>query len=348
MVWETAAIMAGTSLLGSLLGDNGGGTDSTGTQTIVNELPGYLRGPTAAVAHDAARLVGSDPYVPYQGQRIAGFTPDTQRGFDVARGASGIGALRVGQGYDVAQQAAAPIGGQDINRLFNPYLGLVGQQAERELSRQNLQQRNVDAARAGQAGAFGGARHGIVDTERERNFTRNLGDLWERTYAGGFDRALGGAQTDKARALGGGQAMGGIGAQGQNVAFADAAQQMGIGSLQQGQGQRNLDLAYGDFMTQRRYPYEQLGWLTGILGGSPGTRAMTQSSTGTAPRTAPSGLQQGLGAGLSTLGALGQLGYSPFGSPQTPPGSFNQNAVSLGRAGSASGAPAWHGVGSLY
>ena len=319
------AISAGLGLASSVLGENSGPSSyADATQTIVNELPSYLRGPTSRLAQSAESLVANDPYQPYQGQRIASLTPDHISGFNTARDASGIGAMRVGSGYEMASQAGAPVGGQDINRLFNPYLSLVGQQAERELSRQNLQQRNVDGARAVQAGAFGGARHGIVDAERERNHTRGLSDLYERLYAGGYDRALSGAQTDKARGLQSGIAQGQLGVQGQQTAFQDTAQQIGIGQLQQEQTQRNLNLGYTDFQNQRRHPYEQLEFLTQTLAGNPGARTMSTSQISSTPRYDPSALQQGLGTGIATLGALsnfgafGQQGSGVAGLQQSP------------------------------
>ena len=63
-------------------------------------------------------------------------------------------------------------------------------------------------------------------------------------------------------------------------------------------------MAYQDFLRQRDYPKEQMGWYSGILRGLPqqmGSSELTYSRD-------PSLAQQITGFGMAGLGALGNYG----------------------------------------
>jgi hypothetical protein len=71
--------------------------------------------------------------------------------------------------------------------------------------------------------------------------------------------------------------------------------------------QRNLDLAYQDFLNQRNYPEQQLGFLSNIVRGLPsggGTTSGATSSMGQSYSASP--LASLASAGLSAA-ALGNL-----------------------------------------
>ena len=71
--------------------------------------------------------------------------------------------------------------------------------------------------------------------------------------------------------------------------------------------QKNLDLAYQDFLTQTQYPEQQLGFLSNIIRGLPsggGTTSGTTTSLGQSYSASP--LASLASAGLSAA-ALGNL-----------------------------------------
>jgi hypothetical protein len=109
-----------------------------------------------------------------------------------------------------------------------------------------------------------------------------------------------GAQTD----LQAGNQMGQLGQLGQTLGLRDAAALEATGTTQQNLDQRNMDLAYQDFLQQRDYPQAQLSFMNNMLRGIPSQGGYTTSSN-TAPANAysPSGLSQIAGA-LSLYGAL--------------------------------------------
>ena len=77
-----------------------------------------------------------------------------------------------------------------------------------------------------------------------------------------------------------------------------------VGGVRQAQGQRAMDMQYQDFLRQRDYPKEQMGWYSGILRGLPqqmGSSQLTYSQD-------PSIAQQITGFGLAGLSAFGGRG----------------------------------------
>lgn len=81
---------------------------------------------------------------------------------------------------------------------------------------------------------------------------------------------------------------------------------LGAGTLQQQQAQQGLNIPYLQWQQQQAWPYQQLGWETGLTGNIAGMLG-GMSSTTTPP---PSVLSQIAGLGLTGLGGLGLLNQS--------------------------------------
>ena len=157
-----------------------------------------------------------------------------------------------------------------------------------------------------------------------------------QALAAGYGQA---AQQQRDQALGYGQLAAGTGAlAGQEAAIAGAGQQLGgayaglaglaqqlpaqdiallsqIGSQQQQQAQRALDLQRQNILQQTYEPYQRIGYMGDILKGQPSTQSTLTQSTD--PRGNP--LSQALGAGISLAGIFGPSGFGSgylFGNPQ--------------------------------
>lgn len=94
------------------------------------------------------------------------------------------------------------------------------------------------------------------------------------------------------------QTLGNLGQYQQQMDLQRLQAQAAAASEQQSQYQKYLDQAYGDFLRQRDYPMEQLGYYSNLLRGLP----IGLSSTQTTYATPPSMAQQVLGTGLGALG----------------------------------------------
>jgi hypothetical protein len=67
-----------------------------------------------------------------------------------------------------------------------------------------------------------------------------------------------------------------LGAQAQGLGLTGAGALGGVGALEQQQGQKNLDMAYGDFLRQQGYPQEQINnMLNTFKGVTPGVPTAT-------------------------------------------------------------------------
>jgi hypothetical protein len=101
----------------------------------------------------------------------------------------------------------------------------------------------------------------------------NLAQQQQDTLAQIGTQAGGLASADIARQLTGAGQLADMGAQAQNLGLAGAGALGSVGALQQQQGQKNLDVAYADFLRQQGYPQEQidnmLKTFQGVSGGVP-------------------------------------------------------------------------------
>jgi hypothetical protein len=89
------------------------------------------------------------------------------------------------------QQAMA---GPNIGAFMNPYQDMVTGGALNDLERQRQMATNTMDAQAGQAGAFGGSRHGVAQGATNEGFARQGANMFAGLQSQGFNTALGGAK----------------------------------------------------------------------------------------------------------------------------------------------------------
>ena len=300
----------------------------TATTTTFPVLPEYAKQPTADMAATLGELIKQPLQVPQQ--QVAGFSPTQQAAMQQAYG--GIGAYQ--PFLDAAQQTqAAALGttgagvqalGQmnfDPNRaqaFMDPYQQNVTNEALKEIDRQQQMASNQLAGKAVQAGAFGGSRFGLQQSEMARNaqdlrsrrifedLSRNFQQAQSAASAANTQRLQQGqmfGQLGKATS-GIGGVMAGLGAQTQQLGQSDVNQLMGIGGMQQQLGQRELDTGTANLAAMQNAPYQRLSAGAGIMGqllpGGAGTQVVAPLAQ-TNPYAQAAGL---LATGAGGLGAL--------------------------------------------
>ena len=201
-------------------------------------------------------------------QKVVGFSPDQQAAFNLAR-TQGIGSYQ--PFLDAASQAqTAALGttgagvqalGQmnfDPNRVqafMDPYQQNVTNEALKEIDRQSQMASNQLAGKAVQAGAFGGSRFGLQQSELARNAqdlkSRRIFEDLSRNYqqAQATAQAANTQRMQQAQQFGNlgkatsgiGGVMAGLGAQTQQLGQSDVNQLMGIGGMQQQLMQKGFD-----------------------------------------------------------------------------------------------------------
>ncbi len=300
----------------------------TATTTTFPVLPEYAKQPTADMAATLGELIKQPLQVPQQ--QVAGFSPTQQAAMQRAFG--GIGAYQPFLDAAQASQAAAlgttgagvqALGQMDFDparaqAFMDPYQQSVTQEALKEIDRQAAMAGNQLAGKAVQAGAFGGSRFGLQQSElarsaqdlRSRRIFEDLSRNYQQAQAAATaanQQRLQQGQTfgqlgQMTSGIGG--AMAGLGAQTQALGQQDVNQLMGIGGLQQQLGQRQLDVGTANLAAMQNAPYQRLSAGAGIMGqllpGGAGTQVVAPLAQ-TNPYAQAAGL---LATGAGGLGAL--------------------------------------------
>ena len=300
----------------------------TATTTTFPVLPEYAKQPTADMAATLGELIKQPLQVPQQ--QVAGFSPTQQAAMQQAYG--GIGAYQ--PFLDAAQQTqAAALGttgagvqalGQmnfDPNRaqaFMDPYQQNVTNEALKEVDRQAAMASNQLAGKAVQAGAFGGSRFGIQQSELARNAqdlkSRRIFEDLSRNYqqAQATAQAANTQRMQQAQQFGNlgkatsgiGGVMAGLGAQTQQLGQSDVNQLMGIGGMQQQLQQKMFDTGTANIAAMENAPFQRLSTTAGIMGqllpGGAGTQTVAPFAQ-TNPYAQAAGL---LATGAGGLGAL--------------------------------------------
>jgi len=276
----------------------GGGQQSAPptTQTqIVREAPGIEERKLELM--DIARQVAQKP-IDLPDYQVAGLGALEQQGIQAA-GTTGIGAPTVQQGISQVQQAAAPIGAQQISQYLNPYQSYV----TGEIARQGQIMQNQLGSQAISAGAFGGGREGVQQAELQGRQLSAMG----QAQAQGFNTALSAAQNQQRVGLQSGQLLGQLGAGQQQMAQSDLNQLMAAGGVQRQLAQATLDAQRQSTLQQQYEPYQRAEFLSNLYAAGP--KSSSQVTMGTQPTTSP--LAQAVGTGIGAFTAF--QGMKPTG-----------------------------------
>ena len=236
------------------------------------------------------RTLAAQPFVPYTGARVAGFSPDQLRAFQATRGL-----FESGMGYDpmaglagLAQAPAPSLLQTDIGAYQSPYTQQVIDTTLGDIRRQqDIAQRKAQEG-AIRAGAFGGSRSAIMEAEATRPYVEQAA----RTAAGlrqaGYGQALGAAQSDLERQMATRGFQANLFGNMSNLQTGRLGLLGGMGAQQQMLQQRALDVPYQEFGRALSYGPQQLG----LLSAAAGQPFPTSKTTG----YQPSSLEGALGA----------------------------------------------------
>lgn len=245
-----------------------------------------------------AQGLAQTPYQAYQGPLTAGTSPLQQQGYNAISGWTTPESL---------QQAATNIGNTasqvgpvgSVQDYMSPYIKDVVQQQEDEARRQSDITRNQTNAQLAQAGAYGGSRQQIADTE----IGRNLGILQNQIASQGYNTAWNNAlnqrlQTGQLQGQLGSQ-LGSVGTQQANAGLAGIQNLLNAGTTQQATEQQGINADINQYNQQLNWPYQQLQFQQSMLQGLPvGT---STQSVGISPWAS---VGQGILNGIGTLGGL--------------------------------------------
>jgi len=291
------------------MGKGGGNTTSTVTQqNIPKEFFPYME---RMLARGEAQSL--EPYTPYAGQRLAGQTGDTLASqqmvrnlalqgsptLDLATGLTAQGALGsqayAGQpGYEFSQYQFDPtqtFSGDIISQYMNPYMqNVLDIQKMQAASDYQIAQQARNAQALG-AGAFGGSRQAIAESELSRGTQRNIAETTAAERAKAYNQALEQFRKDQANipalyAQMQGQL--GTGLQQTQGAFGSMVNPLlQTGGLQQAREQANLDVLRQQYEEERDFPLRGITALRQTLGLSPQVLGVGTSQAGSQPGANP-------------------------------------------------------------
>ena len=201
---------------------------------------------------------------------------------------------------------AGGLTGADAYKDFmSPYQKDVIDATLQDFDKQAAINRNQIGQQAMSAGAFGGAREGVMQSEYQSQSDLNRAALQAKMLQQGFGQAQQGAQTafgQQAQLAGAQQGLGQFlpGAQRADIQTLGA-----VGGVQQAQAQAGLDASRQAAQLAADEPYKRLGifgqGVTGMMGGMQNFGQTTTSQPSASP------LQSALGIGTSLAGIYGAL-----------------------------------------
>lgn len=262
------------------------GTTSTGTGSTANTGVGQQTGTESSLSNwvgpyvtdmlGKGQALSNEGYKSYDGPLVAGESDLQKTAF---QGIAGLAIPTDQMGAFTPKQFDAT----QAENYMNPYLSAALEpqiaEAQRQASIQNLQNRTA----ATKAGAFGGGRGALMESENQRNALQNIAGITGKGYSDAYDKAMNQFNVE----------------QGRGQTAQDAANTYGLAALQRqadaGQAQRAIEQEgvaadLKEFENQREFPYKQVQYQQSLLQGLP-LAAQTYSYS------QPSALSQILGEG---------------------------------------------------
>lgn len=283
----------------------GGGTKMvTSTTSIPEDYKNF-----AKENLQIAELIGNRPYLPYQGERIAPFSPDQNAAFDTVRGLQQqyLPAQRAGEAATTAAINSITDPSVMMAKYTNPYeqdviTGMVND-VRTERDKMNALSRLRDPS--------GSARQALVEAENNKNYLDSVGKISNEMRSQNFRDAARLGQSGTGQLMQGGSQLTNQAGAGLNMGTQFAGALSGIGQQTQGLRQALNDLRYSDFIDQYNAPLQNLSIRQSALGQTP------MGSVSRQPVTSGGGIGStlsGVGGLLSGIAAICWVAREVYGS----------------------------------
>ena len=237
------------------------------------------------------------PYQAYGGPLTAGASDLQQQAF------AGIGSL-AGAGYTPQTYQGGTFGAQEAQQYMNPYLSAALNPQLNEMRRQADITRVSDAGRMTQAGAFGGSRQAIMESEGNRNLLEKQGAAIGQGYQSAYDKAVQQFNTEQDRRLGAEKSTEASRQYSADYGLKSLGEAASLGAVQRGIETEGINADRQQFEEQRDYPLKMVQYQKDLLQGLPITSNATTANTTVVSQI--SSQIEGLLGLYKTLAGLGQ------------------------------------------
>ena len=236
-------------------------TDDTFGTTTAGEVAGVesslspYAGPYVTDMLGQGQAIAAQGYQGYTGPLTAGASDLQTQAFE------GIGSLNIPTDT-MGAFTPTTFGAEQASAYMNPYLEAALQPQMDAAIKQADIQRLKDASRLTQAGAYGGGRQAIMESEGVQNLMNTLSGISGRGYATAYDKAM--DQFNKEQSFG-------LQAQEAENKFglAGLAAQAELGNIQRGIESEGVAADMAQFEEERQFPYKNLQFLQSLLSGLP-------------------------------------------------------------------------------
>ena len=281
-----------------------GGSIPAGATGVSDSLSNWV-GPYATNMLAEGSALASMPYQAYQGPLTAGASDVQNTAFSNAQNLTPPPST-----FDPTTFNTGQFDTNAAQKYMNPYLQASLDPQIAEARRQSDITKMNDNAKLTQAGAYGGSRQAIMNSEADRNLGTNLANITGQGYNTAYTNAMSQFNADQGRGLQAQQltdqskqfgANYGLGAN--NAAVADVNTQLGAGAQQRAITSEGMAADQAAFNAERDNPYKMVQFQQSLLSGLP---LAAQSST--IPQ--PSALQNVAGGATTIAQLLKNLGIT--------------------------------------
>ena len=273
-----------------------------GKQTGAESSLSNWAGPYVTDMLGKAEALSTQPYEAYTGPLTAGPSALQQQAFQ------GVGNLVVPT-EQMGAYTPQTFGAEQASQYMNPYIQQALQPQLQELQRQQEIRRIANASRMTEAGAYGGGRQAVMESELDRAGLEQAGKLTGSAYLDAYNKAQQQFNTEQER-------------QRQTQEFtndyglAALQQQASLGATQQGLEAAGVTADMKQFEQEWEFPYKQLQWQHSLLQDLP-TEAQNYSYAepsslanilgGIAGTGGTGGILDALGGTSGIMGAIGSI-----------------------------------------
>ena len=249
-------------------------------------------------------------FVPYEGQTLADVTAQQKAAQEGIAGLVGTQKPIFDEAGVLVRQGTEKATAEALQPYMNPY-----QQAVTDIAKRDAQERFEQTTLPGlrkqaiDAGAFGGSRAAMRESQAQDAQARLLADLQAKGDLAAFQNAQQQFAAQKAREAQTAEGLTGLGTAQYGAQLKELGQLEAVGREEQQRQQQLLDESYKRFLQERTFPEQQLGQYQQIVAGVP----VGQSSiTKTPQQFQPSPIAQAMGTatGLANI-------YGAFSNPTT-------------------------------
>ena len=242
---------------------------TTGTTTTPIGVPDPLAGQQTGTESSLSNWAGDyvtnmlgkgqalseTPYQAYTGPLTAGASGLQQQAF---QGVAGL-TLPTNMGAFTPQSFTAQGTAQ---QYMNPYIQASLDPQLNEARRQAEISRLGDAARLSKAGAYGGSRQAIMESELNRNLMQKQADITGIGYNTAYDKAANQFNIEQGRGMEAQTAANQYG-------LSALGRQADLGAVQRGIEGEGIAADYGQFKEERDFPFKQVQYQQSLLQGMP-------------------------------------------------------------------------------